>query len=251
MKTELVEIIGIDCATDDSKIGVALGIVDGSQVDLLEVMACSRSRTASSAISEWLSRTGPRRVLIAIDAPLGWPAPLAASLADHVAGGSLAPTANELFRRTTDVFIKEKLGQTSLDVGADRIARTAHSALRLLTSVRVQSRLPLQLAWSPADAATPSVIEVYPAATLVAHRIRSKGYKKPAQAAERSEIIAALSARMNLPDSAQALLNNPDCLDAAVCVLAGVDFLAGRAMAPQDLSLAKREGWIWAAGREG
>ena len=251
MKTEPVEIIGIDCATDDSKIGVALGFVDGNQVDLLEVMACSRSRTASSAISEWLSKVGPRRVLIAIDAPLGWPAPLAASLADHAAGGPLGATANELFRRTTDVFIKEKLGQTPLDVGADRIARTAHSALQLLASVRGESRLQLRLAWSPADVASPSVIEVYPAATLVAHRIRSKGYKKPAQTAERSEITAALSARMHISDSAKALFNNPDCLDAAVCVLAGVDFLAGRAMAPQDLPLAKREGWIWAAGREG
>jgi hypothetical protein len=29
--------------------------------------------------------------------------------------------------------------------------------------------------------------------------------------------------------------------------LAGADFVAGRAMSPEDRTLAEREGWIWTA----
>jgi hypothetical protein len=36
-------------------------------------------------------------------------------------------------------------------------------------------------------------------------------------------------------------------VDAAVCVLAGDDFIAGRVMPPENRSLAEREGWIWTA----
>jgi len=43
------------------------------------------------------------------------------------------------------------------------------------------------------------------------------------------------------------LATSADLIDAAVCVLAGDDFIAGRAMNPEDHSLAEREGWIWTA----
>jgi hypothetical protein len=41
------------------------------------------------------------------------------------------------------------------------------------------------------------------------------------------------------------LLKNPDVLDAVVCVVAGMDFIAGGVMHPEKSVLAKREGWIW------
>jgi hypothetical protein len=63
--------------------------------------------------------------LDAIDAPLGWPKPLAETLIDHRAGMPIETPANAMFRRTTDLFIQRKLKKTPLDVGADRIARTA------------------------------------------------------------------------------------------------------------------------------
>jgi hypothetical protein len=44
---------------------------------------------------------------------------------------------------------------------------------------------------------------------------------------------------------------SPDVRDAVVCTLAGADFLAGRVMAPDDLALARREGWIWVRQPEG
>jgi hypothetical protein len=34
-------------------------------------------------------------------------------------------------------------------------------------------------------------------------------------------------------------------LDAVLCVAAGIDFLAGAALGPDDPEVARREGWIW------
>jgi hypothetical protein len=116
----------------------------------------------------------------------------------------------------------------------------------MLALLRLQLQRPIPLAWKPEDCLGLAAIEVYPAATLVAHRIRSKGYKKPKQVSERSEIVAALRTRMLIRESIADLSDNADRLDAAVCVLAGVDFLTNRAMGPMNLPLANREGWIWA-----
>jgi hypothetical protein len=90
-------------------------------------------------------------------------------------------------------------------------------------------------------------IEVYPAATLVAHRIRSTGYKKRDQTQQRHEIVAALCMKLTIGKSVPDLATSADLVDAAVCVLAGSDFIAGRAMSPENRSLAEREGWIWTA----
>jgi predicted RNase H-like nuclease len=132
-------------------------------------------------------------------------------------------------------------------VGADRIARTAYAALAILATLCVELGIPIPLAWTPADVANIAAIEVYPAATLVAHRIRSIGYKKPAQTEERREIVAALRTKLTIGESVPDLATSADLVDAAVCVLAGADFLSGRAMNPEDRTLAEREGWIWTA----
>jgi len=41
------------------------------------------------------------------------------------------------------------------------------------------------------------------------------------------------------------LEKNDDALDAAICVLAGADFLRGEAAEPPDIETARKEGWIW------
>ena len=87
--------------------------------------------------------------------------------------------------------------------------------------------------------------EVYPAATLVAHRMRSKGYKKPAQSVERYEILNVLKGLLRIRESVTDLSKSADLIDAAVCVLTGCDFSRGGAMKPEDPGLAEREGWIW------
>ena len=56
-------------------------------------------------------------------------------------------------------------------------------------------------------------------------------------------MVSALRGEMTIPARlAAALSENPDVLDAAVCVLAAEDFIAGRAMPPPDRGVVEREG---------
>ena len=239
-------LVGIDCATVDAKVGLALGVFSDRSLEVRQATLCSREQQASSLIARWLTeREGP--ALLAIDAPLGWPAPLATTLIEHRAGEALKTAANAMFRRATDVFIHDELGKTPLDVGADRIARTAYAALRLLGDLRAKLQLSIPLAWKPGDVTEVAAIEVYPAATLLVHGIRSKGYKKPVQGEQRREIVAALKQRLRIAEGVPDLATSADLVDAAVCLIAGIDFLQGVAQYPGDPDLARREGWIWVA----
>ena len=67
-----MRVVGLDCATDDERIGLALGEQDAGVMRVTHVAVCSRERTAATTIAKWLS--GSQRGLLAVDAPLGWPA---------------------------------------------------------------------------------------------------------------------------------------------------------------------------------
>ena len=236
-------IIGIDCATADKRIGLATGIVESDRCVVSSAGVCSGEREVADEVASLI--TGKTRALLAFDAPLGWPRAMGEIFSTHRAGEPIAIAAHSLFRRETDRFVKEKLGKQSLDVGADRIARTAHSALHLMGKLRQMTGLPIPLAWTPAFSDTAAAIEVYPAATLISHGIKGTGYKKKDNIAERKVIIAFLEQKMELPESRELMEKNADALDAALCVLAGFNFLRGEAYGPEDTELAVREGWIW------
>ena len=211
----------------------------------LEAAELGRSESGLTAtISGWLQ--GCDQAVIAIDAPLGWPSALGTALSRHQAGGPLVDEAHLLFRRATDRFIKARVGKQSLDVGADRIARTAFAALGLLNRLRDGLGNEIPLAWTPADLPQWSAIEVYPAATLRSHRIPDKGYKDVDGMEPRREILKRLRFHVDTGNADGILEHSPDVLDAVLCTLAGFDFLSGLAMAPEDLRAAKAEGWIWA-----
>jgi predicted nuclease with RNAse H fold len=237
-----VTIIGIDCATDPTKVGLALGAWSGGRAKIWDVVLGGREEPLAQVVTNWLARDMP--ILIALDAPLGWPAKLGSQLEHHSAGEPIGIAPNKLFRRETDQGVKEKLGRQPLDVGADRIARTAHATLHLLGEIRRISGYPIPLAWHP-EVEGVSAIEVYPAATLMAYGIQSSGYKKKGQADSREEIVERLCTLLDLPDDTSLILSNADALDSAVCVLAAADFLNGRAVQPSDIATAKKEGWIW------
>jgi len=57
------------------------------------------------------------------------------------------------------------------------LARTAHEALCLLEELRYETGRPIELAWSHELAPGIHAIEVYPAATLIAHGMTAHGYK--------------------------------------------------------------------------
>lgn len=209
-----MRIIGIDCATDPKNVGLALSEFDGSTHRLLQAHQGSGLNLAVR-VSEWVKCEQP--ALIAFDAPLGWPRDMGAALKQHFAGEPIEIESNLMFRRETDRFVKRTLNKQPLDVGADRIARKALAALKLLNSIRVNSNTSIPLAWNPVLSQT-SAIEVYPAATLTAHVMPSQGYKQNTanQVHVRSQIIDQLAVHMTIKDR-ELLLKSSDTLDAAAC----------------------------------
>lgn len=242
-------IIGIDCATEPKKTGMALGRVKANTLVLSEVTTGARDDPAS-IVYEWIRPGG--QVLIALDAPLGWPNELGTTLVGHTAGCSLEPPPNDLFRRETDRFVARTLGRQPLDVGADRIARTAYAALSLLDKVRNLTDSGIPLAWSPKLTQEIEALEVYPAGTLTALGLPNSGYKRVVDRHIRERILVGIRGLLDTTNiSEDALLGNADLLDAAICVLAAKDFCDWKVMAPRDMNLAKNEGWIWVRPRMG
>lgn len=245
-----VTIVGVDCATDAKKIGVALATVIGPDTTLLDVK-CNFSACTQiiDTVCDWIR--GADRVLLAFDSPLGWPAALGKALVHHEAGDKLDVEPNELFRRKTDRIVQKVVGKRPLDIGADRIARTAYWALTILDKLRKRMRHPIPLLLQTKVSERISVIEVYPAGTLEAHRQKSLNYKRPGQRTRREEVVNFIEATMHgLSDHLRALLlENANALDAVLCILAAIDFLAGDVIeiSPEDYELAKKEGWIWVA----
>jgi hypothetical protein len=91
------------------------------------------------------------------------------------------------------------------------------------------------LSWSPHEREPWSAIEVYPAATRIAHGTLDRG-----------GCLDDMGALIDCSDVPEAVLGCADAADACVCALAGADFLLGRAVASDDLETARIEGWIWA-----
>ena len=241
-----IRIIGIDCATDDRKVAVAVGTLSENCALVDNVRVCGgRAGRAIDVVCQTV-RAGTK-TLLALDAPLGWPITLGKALAEHRAGQPIVADSNHLFRRETDRIVKQIIGQQPLDVGADRIARTAHRALMLIKEIGERIGTAVNLAWAPSDIGILSAIEVYPAATLKARGIPARQYKQSEQREARRALISRITEICTLPTDTESLESCADAIDAAVCVVAGVDFLLDRCIAPTDLSTARREGWIWVA----
>lgn len=242
-------LVGIDCATLAEKTGFAVGSLDPadpSRVRIHEARCCARGDELAPLA---LAAIGDRPALIGLDAPLGWPGPLADTLSWHQAGapfGSPVLSDDRMFSRATDLDIRTRFGKRPLEVGADRIARTARAALRLLGDLEARRNKPLPLGWKPGAPDDVQAIEVYPAATLAAHRVVSKGYRQ--LPAARRKVLRALASQLVLsPGLERALAANPHALDAVLCVLAAADYVRGLAVAPsvEQTTLSRREGWIW------
>ncbi len=237
-------LIGVDCACDPKNVGLARAeATPDERPHVTDVLRGSDVPSIAETLAAWIATA--QHGLIALDAPLGWPGPLGAALHQHQAGEVLSAEPDQLFRRKTDREIKRRFNKTPLDVGADRIARTAHTALALLQEVRRITGRPIPLAWQPGKVEGICAIEVYPAGTLLAHKMPATGYKKSAQRGVREEILCALASRLRLPRQKKLLLDDADCLDAVVCLLAAADYLEGNAVPPSDIECAYQEGWIW------
>lgn len=239
----MLTVIGVDCASQDQKCGLALARVSSARVQILDLRV--REASIQEVLVEWLLEHEPR--LIAIDAPLGWPRPLGRALASHRAGEPIAPTPNDSFHRATDAHVRRVTGKRPMEVGADKIARAAHRALRLLGDLRAATGSRLALASRPGVPTETSVIEVYPALNLRARGISEKGYKANKNGARerREEIVQALAPTVDFAGHADLAIRSDDALDAGICALAARDFAYGPVCEPAATDPMEVEGWIW------
>jgi hypothetical protein len=264
-----VDIIGVDCATDPRKTGLAhLTLTRRPDAPPARpVLRYLERGTSSPPVAETLAGllTPGHALVVALDAPLGWPAPMGEVLAGHRAGERVGVTANRLFRRHTDRVVRETIGKQPLDVGADRIARTAVAALQLLADMRrlTGRELPVatrgaHLAAAAADGGSRGLaLEVYPAGRLIAlhgedYRRGYRGSGSEAQSRRRG-MLADLGSEADVGVGYEKAITDVDLLDALLCALAAVDVLHGRCAPPEmhEVSLEEvdREGWIWLPGR--
>jgi len=238
-----LQILGIDAAVDPRNTGYAIAHIEGNRCRILHLATGRRSSSVVDQICDDMNADLP--TLVALDAPLGWPVGLAELLTHHCAGGPIR--ADHPFNRETDRFVREQTGLKPLDVGADRIARTAVAALALVAGLRNRLDRPLPIVECPGSASAGGLIEVYPAATLRQHGLPYRRYKGSSADARtvRCRIAEALDQWIDLaPDSTQ-LEESDHILDAAICVLSAIDFLAGRCAPPPHEGNWQKEGWIW------
>jgi len=239
----------LDAASQWKNFGYAVGDYTDTQIQILEaglIESDGESDVLENRIAPQLRKSN--RALVAIDAPLGWPQPLADALANHRAGERITIAKNALFRRRTDLLVARTSGKTPLEIGADRIARAAHAALDALNHLREASGKPIPLIWNK-DFSGLGAIEVYPGATLKARNLKYVGYKKPDQLGVRRQIAQEL--RSDIPMLVKFVRQKADVFDACLCLVAAKDFLDGFAAPPEDPSLAQKEGWIWVRGISG
>src|SRR6056297_2713153 len=243
IENSALQILGVDAAVDPRNTGYAIATSEAGTWRIDGLSTGSRTTDLAEQITAQLDPDRP--ILVAIDAPLGWPSPFAKALEDHTAGEPLPLDPSTGFARQTDRLVREKTGLKPLDVGADRIARTAAAALTLIEALRKRTGQPLPLLSSPEDAETAGLIEVYPAATLKQHGLPHRGYKKPHATLERTAITDGISGKVNLGPCRQACIDSDHCLDAVLCVMTAIDFLNGDCASPENRSVMNREGWIW------
>ena len=245
----LILIFGIDCAAQEKNVGLAAGRFDGKKVRFTDLRSESPRRSVCARILDGLS--GASRALLAMDAPLGWPQSMGDELASHVAGRPIRTPPNDLFRRLTDHATRSSISKVPMDVGADRIARAAHAALRLIGEVEAGLGRRIPLAWAPPVGPGVWAIEVYPGGFLKANGVAAFGYKEPDAQGMRRAMLERLRVFYPLEEpEGQDCTVDQHLFDAALCVLSATDFLTGRSAPPGKAQRARavKEGWIWTRG---
>lgn len=247
---DAITVIGIDFSTEAKNVGIADGVHthDKTRVERVRSGKSIGWDGIVTHVAGLISDSEADSILLALDAPLGWPRVLGGALHDHRAGAILQFDADELFRRRTDDMVYEKLGKRPFDVGADKLARTAHKALWFLNQVRERTELEVPLAWLPGRVSGVEAIEVYPAATVVGRFPKHKAYKSKDGRSVRRDLVEQLASIVELPSGIHdQLVANDDLLDAVLCAVAGADFAVDDVISPTALEReqAQHEGWIW------
>lgn len=280
------QIIGIDCAADPEDIGIAFARTDGDLLLIDRVLARFRCGTKdrTERIAQ-LAKTitdevmDDRPTLFALDAPLGWPVSMSNALRSHEAGSSSLldlPLVghDDLFRRETDRVVMTETGKKPLEIGADRISRVTHTALRLAGRLASHPRLTTTPIADPTGHHESILIEVYPA--LAGPFFLSPKSKATTGRDYWNNIAKKLGelkeeawpAMLDRLQRCQAIedttidtggLNDKDKklrdhgFDAILCAWTGFRFLQGKCVPPRGIpdNTLTREGWIWFDERVG
>lgn len=238
-------LVGLDAASQPENFGYAVGSLVRGCIDV-RAFGLLSTKAVPDALRDVVAPLlrGAPQALVAVDAPLGWPAPMACSLVGHRAGEAIGVEKSALFCRETDRTVADRVGKKPLEVGADKIARAAHAAVAVLARLRELTERPIPLAWSPKFKGL-AAIEVYPAATLKARGLADSGYKKSDDAATALRRRIARSLCDEMPALSDAVDQRADIFDACLCLIAAKDFLEVETLQPTDAKLVRQEGWIW------
>ena len=95
-------IIGVDCAAQWTDTGVSIATYRRDSVTIHQ--AWKGSKDLPHRLGDVLADS--KTVLLALDAPLGWPTALGLDLARHAAGQELRAVPDQLFSRETDRFLR-------------------------------------------------------------------------------------------------------------------------------------------------
>ena len=175
---------------------------------------------------------------IGIDAPFGWPMEFIAAVSDWPHDTWSQERRDRLRFRETDRFVRATQSVWPLSVSTDTIALPAMRAMSLPKKHDVSDR-----------SGDGRFFEVYPAASLRAWTMTSRGYKeaKKAECIEaRHQILIALRIAMPWLMAPDDYAEDSDALDSLVAALTARSAWQGRTLLPNpsQKSAAKREGWI-------
>lgn len=196
-------------------------------------------------LSEWINRD--TQTLLAIDSPLGWPEIFAKKLCSHQAGQPIGADPANFFKRQTDINIHQRFRKTPLEVSADRIARTAFFTLQRIGEIADRTGKTIDVVWDHKTDFATGMIEVYPAATLIANSINTSGYKNRENKKQRDRMLPDLTEKYQVKMATTADITAIEHnFDAFLCCLSGFDFLNGKCEPPPRLDEGiRKEGWTW------
>ena len=166
----VVRAVGVDLSAEDKKTWMASLDVGPRGATVVELMA----QVGNVHIVEAASTADK----LGIDCPFGWPVAFQQFLNEHMSGpvsprvGAPLDWRRHLAYRETDRFVTEQTGLRPLSVAADRIA---HAAMRCAALLAELTRAGVPVDRTGVDG---SVVEVYPAASLLRWRLTHRRYRR-------------------------------------------------------------------------
>lgn len=263
-------VYGIDMAVDAKKRGAVRAYFTDGILHESEVITNPTDEFLQQRIVNDLKS---HKVLIAIDAPLGWP--IKFKVQEHSAGNffevdSLDDPKSFFFQRETERHIKKVTEGSNgkinpLEVTSSFIAGTTYSSLYLIDKINAtycktvnESKMGCErMVFDRKEYDKPNfnlgVIEVYPSMTLSVLCLPHDDYKwkkkseiPPEKAKRQNKIKNFISGEVKV--GVKKLVND-DVIDAFICLITARSFLNDEVVKPEDLKISpdvyRKEGWIF------